>query len=310
MTLCDITEQVKDAAAMNIQNSGRIIVSPMYDRNEHYIFVGKYLSDQDLIDRTPTMPFEEGKKRAIKWIAEGARCGIDMPYAKMKIRDPLMLSVMKYPCRGIRCSHNSCFDLEVFARFNFGKFERRIAESQRYVSLSTNLNLWVCPLCQKKALPDELRVCAFTKTLVEKAQAEDEEADDVRIYPDGSFEVHKVSSNKEAKRQSVASAKSLEMDSIILSSDEEDINSGDEDGESSGAAPFGQYAQTPLPAMGTFQSALDHLQSANPSFLSQQSLPPLPLFLDNVSSDINVDLSVEQQIVMGSGSSSKDPICL
>ena len=92
--------------------------------------------------------------------------------------------------------------------------------------------------------------------------------------------------------------------------DEEDIDSGDEDGESSGAAPFGQYAQTPLPAMGTFQSALDHLQSANPSFLSQQSLPPLPLFLDNVSSDINVDLSVEQQIVTGSGSSSKDPICL
>ena len=103
-----------------------------------YLFEGKMLTAQDLTISTRSIPFEDGKTKAIAWIAEGIRNGIEMPYAKLYIRDPLMLSVMELPCRGKNCTHNSCFDLKVFLNFNLGRIKQTMA-SQGAITLQTPL---------------------------------------------------------------------------------------------------------------------------------------------------------------------------
>lgn len=48
----------------------------------------------------------------------------------ISVLDPLMLSKINHPARGVFCTHNTCFDAKEFFRFE--------ANSMR----------WKCPVCQ------------------------------------------------------------------------------------------------------------------------------------------------------------------
>lgn len=97
----------------------------------------------------------------------------------------------------------------------------------------------------------DITVCEFTKTLVEHAKSVGEDVDEVRIYPDASFEVHGAGNQPKGKKQKTGTqddeATSAAVEEVlILSSDEED----DGDICSGGAGKNLNLDPPPLPMQG------------------------------------------------------------
>lgn len=55
-------------------------------------------------------------------------------YEKIKLRDPIGMTLMKLPCRGIACEHLQCFDHALYIHVNRGKVTRYISVPVSYAS--------------------------------------------------------------------------------------------------------------------------------------------------------------------------------
>ena len=142
------------------------------------------LSMQHLMAKLTCIEAGVAKQRCIEWFEEGVKNGIDASSARFKLRDPVSLGRMKYPARGTQCKHQSCFDAEVYIRFN-----RNQKNTQK---------AWKCPLCHKKVMHQNICIDRFVQQIVDHVVKEDVGGNvtEVDIYPDGTFQLVDESKKK------------------------------------------------------------------------------------------------------------------
>lgn len=68
----------------------------------------------------------------------------------IKINCPITLQRIKYPVRGMRCTHLQCFDLDT------------------YVSMNSTLKRWACPVCGKHTVT--MRWCPLTSLILKRTE--------------------------------------------------------------------------------------------------------------------------------------------
>ncbi|KAG9393438.1 hypothetical protein J8273_3577 [Carpediemonas membranifera] len=87
--------------------------------------------------------------------AEESDDDLDDLAVQFSLLDPLAFTRMDIPCRSVHCTHPSCFDILVFLEFG---------------SDTANFN---CPICNKQALPEDLRVDSYMRMLLNMVPDED-----------------------------------------------------------------------------------------------------------------------------------------
>lgn len=84
----------------------------------------------------------------------------------MTLKCPLTFARIKTPVKGKQCQHIQCFDLT------------------SYLSMNRNYPKFSCPVCSKTTNYEDLVVDSYVVKILEEAP---QEADELDIYPDGSW---------------------------------------------------------------------------------------------------------------------------
>eukprot|EP00747_Dinoflagellata_sp_TGD_P213148 gnl/TRDRNA2_/TRDRNA2_86141_c0_seq2.p1 gnl/TRDRNA2_/TRDRNA2_86141_c0~~gnl/TRDRNA2_/TRDRNA2_86141_c0_seq2.p1 ORF type:complete len:398 (-),score=51.72 gnl/TRDRNA2_/TRDRNA2_86141_c0_seq2:17-1177(-) len=116
---------------------------------------------------------ESGRRRVCELLAKPTCDGEDIACLssdKLRLLCPLSWERVAKPCRGKRCQHLQCFDLEAFLRSN----RRMQAFNKR----------WVCPLCSLVLRPPDLVFDSYVHSVLKATTADIEEA---VVRPDGSW---------------------------------------------------------------------------------------------------------------------------
>jgi len=99
---------------------------------------------------------------------------------KVSVTCPLGKMRMKVSCRPVTCNHLQCFDASTFLQMN----ERKPT--------------WNCPVCDKKALYDDLLIDGYFQEILDSKQTADE--NDIILERDGSWKVPEKEDEKEAAK--------------------------------------------------------------------------------------------------------------
>jgi len=86
--------------------------------------------------------------------------------SRVSLRCPLTVCRIRTPVRGVNCLHPQCVDLEAF------------------LSFSNRTSIWQCPVCMKPLKYEDLLEDDKMAEILEKTN---EDVDQVRLFPDGTF---------------------------------------------------------------------------------------------------------------------------
>ncbi|KAF0684403.1 Aste57867_23638 [Aphanomyces stellatus] len=151
------------------------------------------LVDVVIANSTP-ITYDQAKADVIKSFGDEDDDDIVATCTMLSLRCPLGLCVIELPARGIHCKHLQCFDLKTFLMFN------RSARSRA----------WKCIVCHKFIALAELRIDPYLKKLLRDV-ADDDELEEVEIFPDASWKKRVVEDEKEEKKPKV---EAIEMPAV------------------------------------------------------------------------------------------------
>ncbi|KAG9410178.1 hypothetical protein AC1031_018208 [Aphanomyces cochlioides] len=211
-----------------------------------YVFIVQRVEKQALdhlvkqvVEQSKNITYEQAKADVIKSFGSEDDDDVVATCTMLSVRCPLGLCVIDLPVRGINCQHLQCFDLKTFLMFN------RSARSRA----------WKCIVCHKFIAMSDLRIDPYLKQLLREV-ADDEELEEVEIFPDATWKKRIVEDEKEKKPKveetaavipddvsetAPAPAPLVPLDSIDLT-----LSSDDEEDR-----PLIDLVPAPLPAMNS-----------------------------------------------------------
>lgn len=86
--------------------------------------------------------------------------------SKMSLKDPVQMTRIDTPCRGMSCKHNECFDAAV------------------YLCLQEQAPTWICPICNRSTPWEQLVFDQFVDDILHNTTSDMEQ---VTIEPDGQW---------------------------------------------------------------------------------------------------------------------------
>lgn len=112
--------------------------------NEAIVSSVPYLSAQDCRERIIKILVQTNSELFVEESQDG--------FVSFDLRCPISLERIVLPARGVTCEHLRCFDLHAFVSVN---------------RQTSNINLrWMCPICSKIILPEDLVIDTFIKEIV------------------------------------------------------------------------------------------------------------------------------------------------
>lgn len=141
------------------------------------------VTEQDLVRAVPLGPVEEARARE----GMGADDGGDLEEMSFTacLDDPLIMSRIATPVKGLHCAHFQCFDCAV------------------YVQHCVARHCWNCPVCHRPAPYQTLSINRRFRDLLLKFP----DARAVQVLPDGSYLPHDGDSQQKYERKLVAKRK-------------------------------------------------------------------------------------------------------
>lgn len=126
--------------------------------------------------------------------------------SNMSLKDPVQMTRIETPCRGMSCKHNECFDAAV------------------YLALQEQAPTWTCPVCSKPAPYDSLVYDLFVQDILENAKSD---VDQVTIEPDGQW--HHVREEEEPVTRANENPFALQANGYHHDEDNNDDDDDDDD---------------------------------------------------------------------------------
>jgi len=123
-----------------------------------HIFLVQHLTIEDLCEqiKNKSAKFyrEDLVKLLAKAIATDRDLGLEVSDQKLKLKCPIDQRRLKIPIRAITCQHLQCFDLT------------------NYIALNEKAAKWICPVCNKIALFDDLQIDSYTESIINSIENE------------------------------------------------------------------------------------------------------------------------------------------
>jgi len=148
------------------------------------------LTSDDLLDRLKKKGTREPAytKNLIKEKLNNDDEDVAMDSLKVTLTCPLGKMRMRVPCRPATCNHMQCFDASTFLQMN----ERKPT--------------WNCPVCDKKALYDDLLIDGYFQEILDSKETADE--NEIMLEKDGSWKLAPKEEDKESSDKQKAQASS------------------------------------------------------------------------------------------------------
>ncbi|CAF1013165.1 unnamed protein product [Adineta steineri] len=123
-----------------------------------HIFLVEHLTIEDLCEqiknKTTRFYREDLAKLLAKALATDQDLGLEVSDQKLKLKCPIDQRRLKTPIRAITCHHIQCFDLT------------------NYIALNEKAGKWICPVCNKPALFDDLQIDSYTDSILNSIENE------------------------------------------------------------------------------------------------------------------------------------------
>ncbi|UJR25614.1 hypothetical protein I4U23_006966 [Adineta vaga] len=130
-----------------------------------HIFLVQHLTIEDLCEqiqhKTARFYREDLAKLVAKALAIDHDLGLEVSDQKLKLKCPIDQRRLRIPIRATTCQHLQCFDLT------------------NYIALNEKAGKWICPVCNKSALFDDLQIDSYTESILKSM--ENEAIDEISI---------------------------------------------------------------------------------------------------------------------------------
>lgn len=148
----DFFIQVPENQVYRGKNSIKLSHAKIESRSMVFVFMSKPMSyvdvSKEILSSLPTIPREETRARVCMRYHQNDRIAL-----LLSLLCPLTGQLVAVPCRGCDCSHLECFDLMGFMKQN------------ENITMSYALR-WICPICNKHVLWDQLRIDGFFHNII------------------------------------------------------------------------------------------------------------------------------------------------
>ncbi|CAF0809500.1 unnamed protein product [Rotaria sordida] len=133
-----------------------------------HIFLVEHLTIDKLCDKIIKKPSKFYRQDLVKLLAKArARdrdLGLEVSDQKLKLTCPIDQRRLRKPVRATTCHHLQCFDLT------------------NYIALNEKSNKWICPVCNKSALYEDLQMDSYTESILNSIK--NENIAEITINPD------------------------------------------------------------------------------------------------------------------------------
>jgi hypothetical protein len=183
-----------------------------------HIFLVQHLTLDDLCEQIQTKQARFYREDLVKFLAKARATDHDLG---LEVSDQRRLRI---PIRAVTCQHLQCFDLtnyigkriKIFLLFFF--FFYRVVEIHRSfcrLALNEKAGKWMCPVCNKSALFDDLQIDSYTQLILNSI--DNENITEITIDSDLHWKPIIPSSINEYKQQRQAASHTHDiMNQVIL----------------------------------------------------------------------------------------------
>ncbi|KAJ3218326.1 SUMO ligase siz1 [Dinochytrium kinnereticum] len=123
---------------------------------------------------------------------------------RVSLKDPIMQSRIRHPGRASTCQHVQCFDMET------------------YLYMNERIPTWICPVCSKQALYENLLIDGFFQDLIKSAEGKDA-VESAELLDDGGFVlIGESGSAKESSTPAKPRKSDIGSDDTLIIDDDDD----------------------------------------------------------------------------------------
>ncbi|CAF3421462.1 unnamed protein product [Rotaria sp. Silwood1] len=123
-----------------------------------HIFLVEHLTIDQLCEKIIKKPLKFYRQDSLKLVAKACAkdrdLGLEVSDQKLKLTCPIDQRRLRKPIRATTCQHLQCFDLT------------------NYIALNEKSNKWICPVCNKPALFDDLQIDTYTESILNSIKNE------------------------------------------------------------------------------------------------------------------------------------------
>ncbi|CAF0786367.1 unnamed protein product [Adineta ricciae] len=136
-------------------------LAPQYKDAEYalHVFLAECLTMESLCEHVLRKPMKFNREDLIKLLSKASAhdrdLGLEVSDQKLKLICPIDQKRLKKPVRATTCQHLQCFDLT------------------NYISLNEKSNKWMCPVCNKPALYEDLQIDCYMDSILQSIQNHD-----------------------------------------------------------------------------------------------------------------------------------------
>ena len=152
---------------------------------------------------------EDLVKLLAKSIANDRDLGLEVSDQKLKLKCSIDQRRLKIPIRAITCQHLQCFDLTNY--IGIYRFYFSVIIFFFCLALNEKAGKWICPVCNKSALFDDLQIDSYTESILNSIDNENI----IEISIDSELRWKPVTSSISIEPQQITS----NIDDIILDDD-------------------------------------------------------------------------------------------
>ncbi|CAF1629392.1 unnamed protein product [Adineta ricciae] len=124
-----------------------------------HVFLAEYLTVKSLCEHVLRKPIKFNRDDLMKLVAKASAhdrdLGLEVSDQKLKLICPIDQKRLKKPVRATTCQHLQCYDLT------------------NYISLNEKSNKWMCPVCNKPALYEDLQIDCYMDSILQSIQNHD-----------------------------------------------------------------------------------------------------------------------------------------
>jgi E3 SUMO-protein ligase PIAS1 len=141
-----------------------------------HIFLVEHLTVEELCEQIKNKTARFYRDDLVKLLAKAIETdrdlGLEVSDQKLKLKCPIDQRLLKIPIRAITCQHLQCFDLTNYIGKNIC-LEFSHLNFLFSSALNEKAGKWICPVCNKSALFDDLQIDAYTESIINAIENED-----------------------------------------------------------------------------------------------------------------------------------------